>query len=290
MWITCFKRTGLRSVLLIWGMLLAAGSAPAMSFLNSAAISGIASQIPSAATVLPDKLNTLKESLADETDVKQYSFMAVRGQDVWIKASGTNGGPLTLEYNRDGNWAVIPWGTPLTVSGLQPNQEVQVRISKKPSAPFVAGDIYTLEFGSAPYYADSLVRGDAGELPLYWATTQAYRILNWSVRLRDSTGQPLEGAKATLILNKGAGDRRYDLLTDNTGSAAQALELGRCYGQLKSDPFWTSSGKYRYKWDVEYNLGHWSIQVQDKEASGVGGHNVPNVSFAQICYQNMLHN
>jgi hypothetical protein len=51
-----------------------------MSFLNSAAISGIASQIPSAATVLPDKLNTLKESLADETDVKQYSFMAVRGR------------------------------------------------------------------------------------------------------------------------------------------------------------------------------------------------------------------
>ncbi|MNF65677.1 hypothetical protein AO361_09560 [Pseudomonas fluorescens] len=290
MWITCFKRTGLRSVLLIWGMLLAAGAAPAMSFLNSAAISGIASQIPSAATVLPDKLNTLKESLADETDVKQYSFMAVRGQDVWIRASGTKGGPLTLEYNRDGNWAVIPWGTPLTVSGLQPNQEVQVRISKKPSAPFVAGDIYTLEFGSAPYYADSRVRGDAGELPLYWATTQAYRVLNWSVRLRDSTGQPLEGAKATLILNKGGDDERFDLITDSTGSAAQALELGRCYGQLKSDPFWTSSGKYRYKWEVEYNLGYWSIQVQDKEASGVGGHNVPNVSFAQICYQNMLHN
>jgi hypothetical protein len=106
--------------------------------------------------------------------------------------------------------------------------------------------------------------------------------------LRDSTGQPLEGATATLILNKGAGEKRYDLITDSAGSAAQALELGRCYGQLKSDPFWTSSGKYRYKWEVEYNLGDWLIQVQDKEASGVGGHNVPNVSFAQICHQNML--
>ncbi|MDF9774780.1 hypothetical protein [Pseudomonas baetica] len=288
MWITCFNSTGLRSVLLFWGMFLAAGSAPAMSFLNSAAVSGIASQIPSATTVLPDKLNTLEESLADETEVKHYSFMAVRGQDVWIHASGTKVGPLTLEYNRDGNWAVIPWGTPLTVSGLQLNQEVQVRISKKPSAPFVAGDIYKLEIGSAPYYADSRIRGDAGELPLYWATTQAYRVLNWSVRLRDSTGQPLEGATATLILNKGAGEKRYDLITDSAGSAAQALELGRCYGQLKSDPFWTSSGKYRYKWEVEYNLGHWLIQVQDKETSGVGGHNVPNVSFAQICRQNML--
>ncbi|MBV7573087.1 hypothetical protein KW846_10340 [Pseudomonas sp. PDM32] len=288
MWITCFKSTGLRSVLLFWGMFLAAESAPAMSFLNSAAVSGIASQIPSATTVLPDKLNTLEESLADETQVKQYSFMAVRGQDVWIYARDLNGRPLTLEYNRDGNWALIPWGTPLTVSGLQPNQEVQVRISKKPSAPFVAGDIYKLEFGSAPYYADSRVRDDAGELPHYWATTQAYRVLNWSVRLRDSTGQPLEGATATLILNRGAGDQRFDLITDSTGSAAQALELGRCYGQLKSDPFWTSSGKYRYKWEVEYNLGHWLIQVQRKEASGVGGRNVPNVSFAHICYQQML--
>jgi hypothetical protein len=287
---TCFKGIGFRSVALFWGMLLAAGTAPAMSFLNSAAVSGIASQIPSAATVLPDKLNTIEDSLADETEVKHYSFIAVRGQDVWIKAVGTKGGLLTLEYNRDGNWAVIPWGKPFTVSGLQPNQEVQVRISKKPSVPFVAGDIYKLEFGSAPYYADSRVRGDAGELPLYWATTQAYRVLNWSVRLNDSTGQPVEGATATLILNKGADDKRYNLITDSTGSAAQALELGRCYGQLKSDPFWTSSGKYRYKWEVEYNLGHWLIQVQDKEASGVGGHNVPNVSFAQICYQNMLRN
>ena len=290
MWINCFKSTGLRSVLLFWGMLLAAGAAPAMSFLSSAAVSGIASQIPSAATVLPDKLNTLKESLADETDVKQYSFMAVWGQDVWIHASGTEGGPLTLEYNRNGTWAVIPWGVPFTVSGLQPNQEVQVRISKKPSALFVAGDIYKLEFGSAPYYADSRVQGDTGDLRHYWATTQAYRVLNWSVRLRDSTGQPLEGATATLILDKGADEKRYDLITDSTGNAAQALELGRCYGQLKSDPFWTSSGKYRYQWEVEYNLGHWSIQVQDKEDSGVGGYNVPNVSFAQICYQNMLRN
>ncbi|CAI8875274.1 DUF4198 domain-containing protein [Pseudomonas sp. IT-196MI5] len=288
MWITYFRGTGLHSVLLFWGILLAAGAAPAMSFLNSAAVSGIASQITPAAMVLPDKLNTLKESLADEADVKQYSFMAVRGQDVWIRASGTEGRPLTLEYNRHGTWAVIPWGVPFTVSGLQPNEEVQVRISKKPSAPFVAGDIYKLEFGSAPYYADSRVQGDTGDLRHYWATTQAYRVLNWSVRLRDSTGQPLEGATATLILNKGTGDRRHDLITDNTGSAAQALELGGCYGQLKSDPFWTSSGKYRYKWEAEYNLGHWSIQVQDKEDSGVGGYNVPNVSFAQICYQQML--
>ena len=290
MWINCFKSTGLRSVLLFWGMLLAAGAAPAMSFLSSAAVSGIASQIPSGATVLPDKLNTLKESLADETDVKQYSFMAVRGQDVWIHASGTKGGPLTLEYNRNGTWAVIPWGVPFTVSGIQPNEEVQVRISKTPSDPFVAGDIYQLDFGSAPYYADSRVRGDAGELPLYWATTQAYRVLTWSVRLRDSTGQPLEGATATLILNRGAGEQKYDLITDSTGSAAQAIELARCYGQLKSDPFWTSSGKYRYQWEVEYNLGDWFIQVQDKEDSGVGGYNEPNVSFAQICYQNMLRN
>lgn len=42
--------------------------------------------------------------------------------------------------------------------------------------------------------------------------------------------------------------------------------------------------------DVFYNLGYWLIQIQGKEASGVGGHNVPNVSFAQICYQRMLHN
>lgn len=285
---TCFKRTGLRSVLLFWGMFLAAGTAPAMSFLNSAAVTGIASQIPSAATVLPDKLNTLEESLADETDVKQYSFMAVRGQDVWIRTSGLNDRPLTLEYNRNGSWVAIPWGAPFTVSGLKPNEEVQVRISKKPSAPFVAGDVYKLEFGSAPYYTDSRVQGDTGDLRHYWATTQAYRVLNWSVRLSDSTGQPVEGATATLKLDKGADETPYDLVTDVTGNAMGVVQLSGCYGQLKSEPFWTSSGKYRYKWEVEYNLGYWLIQIQGKEASGVGGHNVPNVSFAHICYQNML--
>ncbi|CAI8748172.1 DUF4198 domain-containing protein [Pseudomonas sp. IT-P258] len=287
---TCFKGIGFRSVALFWGMLLAAGTAPAMSFLNSAAVSGIASQITPAATVLPDKLNTLKESLADEADVKHYSFVPVRGQDVLIHAGDTKGGPLMLEYNRNGRWAAIPWGAPFTVSGLKPNEEVQVRISKKPSAPFVAGDIYKLEFGSAPYYTDSRVQGDTGDLRHYWATTQAYRVLSWSVRLSDSTGQPVEGATATLKLDKGADETPYDLVTDVTGNAVGVVQLGGCYGQLKSEPFWTSSGKYRYKWEVEYNLGHWLIQIQGKEASGVGGHNVPNVSFAHICYQNMLRN
>jgi hypothetical protein len=260
-------------------MLLAAGAAPAMSFLNAVAVSGIASQINLAATVLPDKLNTLEGSLADETEVKHYSFMAVRGQDVWIRASVLKGRPLTLEYHRDGTWTTIGWGTPFTVSGLQPNQEVQVRISKTPSAPFAAGDIYQLEFGSAPYYADSLVRGDASQLPLYRGTTQAYRVVNWSARLTDSTGHALQGATATLILDKGAGDSTFELTTDSTGNVAGVIQLGECHGSFKSDPFWTRNGKYHYKWEVEYNRGHWLIQIQGKEASGVGGRDVPNVSL-----------
>jgi len=290
MWITCFKNIGVRSVLLFWGMFLVAGVAPAMSFLSASAIPAIASKIPTATTALPDKLNTLEDSLADETDVKHYSFTAVRGQDVWIHAKQQKGSPLTLEYNRNGTWVAVPWGAPLTVSDLQPNQEIQVRISKTSSTPFVPGSTYKIEFGSAPYYADSRVVGDAGELPLYWATTQAYKVLNWSVRLADSTGHPLEGATASLILNKGAGEIDFPLMTDSTGSAVQRIELGGCHGRLKSAPFWTSSGKYYYQWEVEYNLGYWLIQIQGKEASGVGGHNVPNVSFAQICYQRMLHN
>jgi hypothetical protein len=290
MWITCFKNIGVRSVLLFLGIFLAAGMAPAMSFLSASAIPDIASKIPTATTALPDKLNTLEDSLADETDVKHYSFTAVRGQNVWIHAKERKGSLLTLEYNLNGTWLTFPWGEHLTVSDLQPNQEIQVRISKTPSAPFVLGSTYKIEFGSAPYYADSRVRGDAGELPLYWATTQAYKILNWSIRLADSTGHPLEGATATLKLNKGAGEIDFPLMTDSTGSATQDIELGSCHGRLKSAPFWTRSGKYYYQWDAEYNLGYWLIQIQGKEASGMGGPNVPNVSFAQICYQRMLRN
>ncbi|WP_347908603.1 hypothetical protein [Pseudomonas grandcourensis] len=289
MWNTSCKSAGLRSLLFL-GMLLAADATPAMSFLSAAVVSGIASQVTTAVTVLPDKLNTLEDGLADEADLKHYSFIAVRGQNVLIHAGGTKGGPFTLEYSRNENWVTIPWGEPFTVSGLEPNQVVLVRISKTLSAPFVVGDTYDLKLGSAPYYADSHVRGDAGELPSYWATTQAYRVLNWSVRLKDSTGNPLEGGTATLKLNKGADEASFDLVTDGTGNAAGAIQLGGCHGQLKSDPFWTSSGKYHYKWEVEYNLGYWLIQVQGKDASGVGGRSVPNVSFAQICNQRMLRN
>lgn len=290
MWITSFKSTGVRQVLLSWGLLLVAGAAPAMSFLSTAAIPVIASNVSQPVTVLPDKLNTLEDSLADESDVKHYSFTAVRGQDVLIRARGLKIPPLTLEYNRNGNWSAIPWGTPFIASDLQPNQDIQVRISKRPSVPSVAGDIYELDFGSAPYYTDGLVRGDASQLPLYWGTTQAYKILNWSVRLSDSTGHPLEGATATLRLDSGAGLSSTDLMTDSTGNAAGVIQLGGCHGSLKSDPFWTHSGKYYYRWEVEYNRGYWFIQVQGKEASGVGGQRVPNVSFAHICHQRMLRN
>lgn len=290
MWITCFKSTGVRSVLLFWGLLLVAGAAPAMSFLSIAAIPVIASNASQPVTVLPDKLNTLEDSLADESDAKHYSFTALRGQDVLIRMQGLKNPSLTLEYNRNGNWSAIPWGTPFIVSDLQPNQEVKVRISKTPPVPSLADDIYKLEFGSAPYYTDSLVRGDASQLPLYWGVTQAYKILNWSVRLSDSTGHALEGATATLILDSGAGMSATDLTTDSTGNAAGITQLGGCHGNLKSDPFWTSSGKHYYRWEVEYNRGHWFIQVQGKEASGVGGQHVPNVSFAHICHQRMLRN
>ncbi|CAI8957979.1 hypothetical protein EMIT0P74_60294 [Pseudomonas sp. IT-P74] len=91
-------------------------------------------------------------------------------------------------------------------------------------------------------------------------------------------------------MNKGADEDSFDLVTDGTGHAAGAIQLDGCHGQLKSDPFWTSSGKYRNKWEVEYNRGYWLIQVKGKDASGVGGRRVPNVSFAQICYQRMLRN
>ncbi|MGE8154765.1 hypothetical protein ACQKP5_26410 [Pseudomonas vancouverensis] len=288
MWIIRLKKALLSSVILFLGVLSASGTATAMSFMSGAAVSGIAAQVATMPTVLPDRLNTVEDSLAGETDVKHYSFISVRGQDVLIHAGVTKGRPLLLEYGRHGNWTAIPWGESFKVTGLVPNQVVEVRISTKPTTPFLPANVFDLEFGSAPYYADSRVRGDAGEIPLYWATTQAYRVLNWSVLLKDSKGHPVEGASATLILNKGAGESRHHLLTDSAGSAADAIQLGGCHGLLTSNPFWTSSGKYRYKWEVEYNRGYWLIQVQGKESSGVGGHNVPNVSFAQICYQRML--
>lgn len=256
--------------------------------MSGTTVSGVAARLTTMPTELPDRLNTVEDSLSVETDVKHYSFTSLRGQDVLIHAGVTKGRPLVVEYSHEGNWTAIPWGESVKVTGLAPNQVVEVRISKIPSARFLTADVFDLQLGSAPYYADSRVRGDAGEIPLYWATTQAYRILNWSVLLKDSRGHPVEGATATLILNKGAGETRHHLITDSTGSAADALQLGNCHGLLTSNPFWTSSGKYHYKWEVEYNRGYWLIQVQGKEASGVGGHNVPNVSFAQICYQRML--
>jgi hypothetical protein len=58
------------------------------------------------ATDLPDKLNTLVGSLANDTDVKYYTFTAARGQRVLIKPLNYHPStfPSLIEYKINDQW------------------------------------------------------------------------------------------------------------------------------------------------------------------------------------------
>lgn len=243
---------------------------------------------------LPDKLNTISDSLENENDVKVYSFTAARGQDVNLLSlhSPSANNLWTFEVNRNNTWNIANLLTPKSIINLNPGETVLLRISHNKKQTFKANSKFTVEFGSRPYRASHTVTSDASNLPLYWGTTQSYKFIHWSVILVDSTGHPVEGATATMKFTQREGHQAFpgehNLVSGATGQASGSISLGECTGAKTSDPFYLSSGKYRYKWTVSYNTGDWYMSIRGNDQTGVGSAHGQTVTYAHICNQRMI--
>ncbi|KAF2411153.1 hypothetical protein ACMSI6_15240 [Pseudomonas antarctica] len=254
---------------------------------------------PQTAFALPDSMNKVTGNLDNANDVDYFDFKAVRGQSVSMYLAGDeNGSRNQWIFERfDGvNWLTIPAGSTSTYPSVTPGSTVKVRVRVNPAVTQDPSKQYALSLGSTPRLNVTDVKGDnIVRVPesVFWMATQAARTLNWSTNWSDSTGAPLLGVTPVLRV-----DKRFDgaefhwtdfkASTNSAGTSQASAALGECFGEYRVQ-YPDSSTGVKYNWETTFNFGGWRIELDEFPGVGVGGDNVPYVTFGHICTQNIIH-
>lgn len=254
---------------------------------------------PQTAFVLPDSMNKVTGNLDNAGDVDYFDFKAVRGQSVSMYLAGdASGSRNQWIFDRfDGaNWITVPAGSTSTYASVTPGTTVKVRVRANPAVTQDPTQHYQLSLGSTPRLNTSDVKGDnVVRVPasIFWMATQAARTLTWSTNWSDSTGAPLLGVTPVLRV-----DKRFDgaefhwtdfkASTNSAGTSQASAALGECFGEYRVQ-YPDSSTGVPYNWETTFNFGGWRIELDEFPGVGVGGENVPYVTFGHICTQDIIH-
>ncbi|MBX8530662.1 hypothetical protein K5D32_13390 [Pseudomonas cichorii] len=241
---------------------------------------------------LPDKLNTIIDSLANDADVKYYSFTAIRGQRVLINQINPENSPWLIEYKESDTWKTKHGDEAFATPNMNPGQQVQIRVSKKSYRNIKKDEHYKILFGSAPRLADTEVTGDVEHFNTQFGKHRAYRVLNWQTRIVDYKGHPLEGVRVTLELNTNQNSNSKNILSqgisNKSGFFRTSLALPECQGEDRTEPFWLWQYGFRTKWQLTYNTGYWFAYPDSHENGGAGSKTGIKTSFVHICTQKII--
>ncbi|WDE12748.1 hypothetical protein [Thalassomonas haliotis] len=254
-------------------------------------------------TPLGDKLNNISGNMDSTADVDYYHFTALRGQDTSISLGDSFGNNEWILELYNGGWQVLGNNLTHNLSGLQANQVVNVRVTPNPALSVDPSHNYQLSFGSKPaIFSDYSVDGESNVTRVTYGatstylTTQAYKNLTWGATIKDSSGQPIEGAQVKLRVDKSFADNPdgyvhyvdYTLTTDSSGQVAGNVTLGTCSGSSTSQPHYEYKFGTKNWWQTEFNYGGWRIEVPGNADLGVGGNSVPYVVLGHLCKQTYL--
>lgn len=254
---------------------------------------------PQTSFVLPDALNRVTGNIDNPHDVDYFAFQATRGQNVAMALSDDQKGvrdQWIFERLEGNNWVVVPAGNSMTLSGVTPGYVAQVRVRANPAVVQNPAAQYKLTLGSAPNLKTFDVKGDnVVRVPgtIFWMATQAARTLTWTTNWADSTGAPLLGVTPVLRVDKHFTGTEFNwtdfkATTNSAGASLSSAALGSCFGEYRVEYPDSSSG-VKYNWATTFNFGGWRIELDEFPGVGVGGDNVPYVTFGHICTQDIMH-
>lgn len=259
---------------------------------------------PESATVLPDTLNVITGNSDSAWDYDYYEFTSVRGQALRLMLTGAEAGTSNrwlLETYDNGTWKAEKKDTPLNIKGRAANYRLQVRVRPNPAVAWSPYPRYRLTIGSTPFMRKHYLEGESNVLRVPYSaplaeqhrylTTQAYKELNWSMQVTDSTGYPLKGLTPTLYLVQQIRHGRekyvpYSTKTGDNGWAYGTVYLGNCYGDW-STTFLSYSGNHRNTWLTDYNYGLWYLNLKEEPGIGVGNSENP-ITLGHLCSQRLL--
>ncbi len=259
-----------------------------------------------ASTILSDKQHHITGNMDASNDVDYFQFTAVRGQDVIIKLEDNNLDEWIIELFNSG-WVPLAANSDITLSNLQPNQVINVRIRPNLNAQVNPANNYKLIIGSKVVFRrqyDVTGESNVNRIPyssfndfgIPYATTQAYKKVTWEISLSDSTNHPVEGALAQLYLLKSSGFQISNIITDENGEGSQVIDLGTCSSSVSLPPFTNFSRGYRNTWEADFEYGYWSIDIPNTgdldlgvgDPSGSPLDNASYVTVGHICNMRLV--
>ncbi|KGJ88417.1 hypothetical protein ND2E_4253 [Colwellia psychrerythraea] len=257
-------------------------------------------------TLLSDKQHAITGNMDSASDIDYFQFTAVRGQDVLLKLEDAQLDEWIIEFYNNG-WMQVATNTDLTIGNLQPNQNINIRVRANPSLPVNSLHDYDLTIGTkVTSVSNHSVSGESNvnrvtyaafnAVKATYATTQAYHNLTWGVTLQDSTGHPVEGAKAKLKVDQDVSDNdniinytNYEKISNSAGRVSGSINLGNCSGSYTFQHTEYSLG-YKNIYDTDLIYGVWRLEIPNTGNLdlGVGGDNVPYVVLGHLCDQDLV--
>jgi hypothetical protein len=237
---------------------------------------------------LPDKINRIFDKLETASDVKYYSFIALRGQKVMINdvQRGAEGSHWKIEYNITGNWQTASEFESLITPPLSVGQKVQIRISHPTGVPAQLDKYFDIDFGSAPYAHNVRIEPEGPPTGTYFRTSTFRHRIMWATNIRDSTGQLLEGATVEFVINVDDQDPSNTVRSKRvtvTGGIVEYVDFPECSGRHMTTPF-TGVFNFVTKWRAAYNTGHWRMSVRGNPTTGSSP-----VSITQVCAMKVVY-
>ena len=269
---------------------------------NTAADSHELNDTLAMATVLTDERNVVFGNMDGSTDIDYFLFTSLRGQNVEIGLDDLYGNNEWIIEIWTGSWVPLPVGssvanhTRLTLSSA--GVDIFARVRPNPSVTVNPSHEYTLTFGSSIDHIDnveaegesSLARIDYTYQSSPYLTTQVHNLLEWSVKVFDSSNTPLAGITTQFILGTvDIPSAVYTAYTDNNGVASGSITLPDCTSNRSVLHRSYGSGGYNW-WLSTFDEGGWKMVFPEAMAIdevGVGRENAQYVTLGHICKQTL---
>ena len=260
-----------------------AGIGSAQADMQQPPTTGSSSSV-AAAVELADKMQTVTGSFEGQPvgHFYYYSFKALRGQNVLFRYEA--GVPsVKYEYKDNDRWFTLT--DPYIFHSLAPGKEVLIRVSKLATA--TADTAFEFRMGSAPYTAkSSVITTDAQHLRHFENAVQAFRTLDWSVALRDSTGHPVEGAETRLKIKFEIRDDVVgDITTDAEGKGSTTIKLPGCQPSIWSPVYTRPIGPFQYRWVLRYNKHRLTSSIENNPTGPYWKETGLDNVFGHICQE-----
>lgn len=237
--------------------------------------------------VLSDKIHDITQTLENTSAVHQYSFTAIRGQNVLLATPGSQYDKFwKVEYQVDGGeWKRKPYAGAYNISDLNPGSQVNVRVLAVDGANFESTK-YRIVLGSFPHMNYDLL-DEQGILPISafqqdveaFLATQAFKEVTLEATFTDSKAYPLEGGQLFFSLDTGAGQGIDEIFSsDKDGKISQLIEFRLCEGGALAKDIYEHTGKTRLTWSTRYQKRYYNAKnilagrLEDKPHTFTLGH------------------